>query len=133
MKRLAVLLGAAGLVLMNPLIAQAAKLSLTGRVGLAPSQSPVEDARITVTFHGHEIGIHEYTTERTVRVRTDELGNFEAEIKVPNRRYIWTHATVEISETDVSKSTEVTSTCLEDEDGSYFCNKSFWVNPLGSR
>lgn len=117
---------------MNPLIAQAAKLSLSGRVELAPSQSPVENARVTVTFHGHEIGIHEYTTQRTVRARTDELGNFEAQVKVPDRRYVWTHATVEIAETEVSKSTEMTSTCFVNEAGSYFCDKSFWVNPLSA-
>ncbi|MEM9002233.1 MAG: hypothetical protein AAGE59_01775 [Cyanobacteria bacterium P01_F01_bin.86] len=133
MKRLAVLLGATGLMLMSPLAAQAAKLSMSGRVELTSSQSPVDDARVTVTFHGHELGIHEYTTERTVRARTDEFGNFEAEVKVPSRRYIWTHATVEIAETDVSKRAEVTSTCLIDETGGFYCDKNFWVSPLNSQ
>ncbi|MEO1294347.1 MAG: hypothetical protein AAFW75_00815 [Cyanobacteria bacterium J06636_16] len=130
MKKLAVLLGAAGLVLMTPLAAHAERLFLSGRVELASSQSPVEDARVTVTFHGHELGIHEYTTERTVRARTDELGNFEAEIKVASRRYIWTHATVEIAETDISKQTEVISTCFVEEPEGYSCDKNFWVSPL---
>ncbi len=118
---------------MNPLIAHAEKLFISGRVELESSQSPVGDARVTVTFHGHELGIHEYTTERTVRARTDELGNFEAEIKVPSRRYIWTHATVEIAETDISKQTEVMSTCFIEVPEGYYCDKNFWVSPLSSQ
>ena len=110
---------------MNPLIAYAERLFLSGSVELAPSQLPVGDARVTVTFHGHELGIHEYTTERTVRARTDESGNFEAVIKVPSRRYIWTHTTVEIAETDISKQTEVTSTCFVEETVGYSCDKTF--------
>ncbi|NER79356.1 MAG: hypothetical protein F6K42_07185 [Leptolyngbya sp. SIO1D8] len=133
MKKLSILLGAAGLVLMQPLVAQAARLSLSGYVELANSQSPVGNARVTVTFHGHEVGIHEYTTERTVRARTDELGNFVAEVKVPDRRYTWTHATVEISETDVSKLTKVNSACTVDGSGGCQFNKDFQVSPLNSQ
>lgn len=130
MKRLSILLGAAGLVLMHPLAAQAARLSISGCVELMTSESPVSNARVTVTFHGHELGIHEYTTERTVRARTDEEGNFLVAVKVPDRRYNWTHATVEISETDVSKSMKVNSACLADGTGGCRFSKDFRVNPL---
>lgn len=130
MPKLIAFLGATGLVLMSSLSAQAAKLSLSGQVELASSQSPVRDARITVTFHGHELGIHEYTTERIVRGRTDDDGNFTIATKVADRRYVWTHAIVEIAETDVSKSIEVISVCQVDEGGGCSFDKDFWVNPL---
>ncbi|MBE7382172.1 MAG: hypothetical protein F6J95_012245 [Leptolyngbya sp. SIO1E4] len=132
MKKLSVLLGAVGLVLTHSLAAHAAKLSLAGRVELSTSQAPVGDARITVTFHGHEVGIHEYTTQRTIRAYTDELGNFLAEVKVPDRRYTWTHATVEISETSVSKQAEIQSACWADSTGISRCDKSFHVNPISA-
>lgn len=117
---------------MHPLAAQAARLSLSGAVEMATSQSPVSDARVTVTFHGHEVGIHEYTTERTVRVRTNEFGNFLAEVKVPDRRYIWTHATIEIAETEVSKMAKHRSACHVDATGGCYFNKDFSVNPISS-
>lgn len=130
MKKAGILLGAASIVLLTPLAALAEMLSFSGRVELATSLSPVEDARVVVTFHGHEPGIHEYTTERRVRARTDEAGNFVAELKVPSRRYVWTHATVEISETDVSKKAVARSTCMAIGDEGFTCDKSFQVRPL---
>ena len=130
MRQLAALLGASGLVLATPLMAEAAKLSLSGRIALTSLNSPVEDARVTVTFHGHEMGIHEYTTVRRVRVHTNELGYFLAEVKVPDDRYIWTHATVAISETDMSKSTTVQTVCQIDGNGGGRCDKDFQVHPL---
>lgn len=131
MKKVGVLLGAASLVLLTPLAALAEQLYFSGRIELATSLSPVEDARVTVTFHGHEPGIHEYTTERTVRARTDETGNFIAETKVPSRRYIWTHATIEVSETDVSKQAKVRSVCFADTFvGGCRHDKNIRVRPL---
>lgn len=130
MKKFRLLISAAGMVLLMPLAAYAEKLSFSGRIELATSLSPVEDARVTVTFHGHEPGIHEYTTARTVRARTDESGNFAAELKVPSRRYIWTHATVEISETEISKQSKAQSTCLVEAAGGFRCDKNFRVRPL---
>lgn len=117
---------------MHPLVAQAAKLSVAGRVELTSQESPVSNARVTITFHGHELGIHEYTTERTIRARTDEFGNFRAEIKVPDRRYSWTHTTVEIGETEVSKRTSLISACQIDGTGGCRFDKSLQVNPLNS-
>jgi hypothetical protein len=130
MRRFFGLLGAFGLVLSTPLAAEAAKLSLRGQVGLRNAASPVNDARIVVTFHGHEMGIHEYTTQRRVRVRTDALGYFLAEVKVPDDRYIWTHATVEVAETDMSKTARMQAACQVDGNGGGRCDKTFEVNPL---
>ena len=132
MRRLLIVLGAWGLVLSSPLMAAAAKLSLMGRVALTNAESPVENARVTVTFHGHEIGIHEYTTSRRVRVLTDPTGHFTAEVKVPEDRYIWTHATVEIAATDMSKSAVMNSVCQIDDNGGGRCDKDFQVHPLQS-
>lgn len=130
MRQLLGLLGAGGLVILTPLMAEAAKLSFTGRVALTNMASPVADARVTVTFHGHETGIHEYTTERRIRVWTDADGYFSAEVKVPDDRYIWTHATVEIAETDTSKSAVMQALCQIDGNGGGDCDKEFRVNPL---
>ncbi|MGD1930014.1 MAG: hypothetical protein ACFB12_14010 [Leptolyngbyaceae cyanobacterium] len=133
MKRFLGFLGSVGLVLSAPLTAEAARLSLVGSVKLSVAESPIEDARVTVTFHGHEMGIHEYTTQRRIRVRTDASGSFEAVVKVPDDRYIWTHATVEIDETDMSKAAIAQTLCQIDEQGGGYCSKSFNVNPLGSQ
>jgi len=130
MRKLSALFGAWSLVLLTPLIAEAAKLSLSGRVELTTYESPVEDARVTVVFHGHEMGIHEYTTQRRVRVLTDEFGHFLAEVKVPDDRYIWTHATVEIAETNMSKSAILQTVCQIDDNGGGRCDKEFQVHPL---
>ncbi|MEO1094677.1 MAG: hypothetical protein AAFX01_07225 [Cyanobacteria bacterium J06638_28] len=130
MNKLGLLLGTLSILLVTPLAASAAKLSLTGRVELTSALSPVGDARVTVTFHGHEVGIHEYTTTRTVRARTDEFGNFIAETKVSNRRYTWTHATVEIGETEISKKTQTQSICQTDPTGGCQSEKDFQVRPL---
>lgn len=130
MNRLGFLLGTISILLVNPLAASAARLSLTGRVELTSALSPVGDARVTVTFHGHEIGIHEYTTTRTVRARTNEFGDFIAETKVSNRRYVWTHATVEIGETEISKKTQARSVCQTDYAGGCQSAKDFQVRPL---
>lgn len=111
-------------------MASAAKLSLVGQVALNSAASPVHGARVTVTFHGHEMGIHEYTTQRRVRVQTDALGYFSAEVKVPDDRYIWTHATVEIAETESSKAAVLQSVCQIDDNGGGRCDKDFRVNPL---
>lgn len=129
MRKLLGLLGAGCLVLATPGIAAAARLSLTGRVALSQVESPVDNARVTVTFHGHEMGIHEYTTERRVRATTDDAGYFWAIVKVPEDRYIWTHATVEIAETDMSKSAVMQTVCYIDDNGGGYCNKDFAVNP----
>jgi hypothetical protein len=67
---------AAGLVLATPVAAEAARLSVDGKVQLENTAEPLEQARVTVTFHGHELGIHEYTTRRTLRVSTDADGEF---------------------------------------------------------
>ena len=133
MKRFLGLLGSVGLMLAAPMAAEAARLSLVGNVKLAAAELPVEDARVTVTFHGHEMGIHEYTTQRRIRVRTNADGSFEAVVKVPDDRYIWTHATVEIDETDMSKAAIAQTLCQIDEQGGGYCSKSFSVNPLGSQ
>ena len=133
MKRFLGLLGSVGLVLAAPMVAEAARLSLVGNVKLAAAELPVENARVTVTFHGHEMGIHEYTTQRRIRVLTDEAGSFEAVVKVPDDRYIWTHATVEIDETEMSKATTSQTLCQVDEQGGGYCSKSFDVNPLDSQ
>ncbi len=130
MSRWGLFCGVLGWLLLQPLAAHAAKLSFAGRVQLITGQVPIEDARVTVTFHGHEIGIHEYTTQRTVRARTDESGNFIAEVKVPDRRYVWTHATVEIAETNVSKTIQVRSLCQSDATGGCSARKNLQVNPL---
>lgn len=132
-KRFLGFLGSVGLVLAAPMVAEAARLSLVGNVKLTAAELPVEDARVTVTFHGHEMGIHEYTTQRRIRVRTDADGSFEAVVKVPDDRYIWTHATVEIDETDMSKAAIAQTLCQIDEQGGGYCSKSFSVNPLGSQ
>ncbi|MEM1311119.1 MAG: hypothetical protein AAF892_08680 [Cyanobacteria bacterium P01_D01_bin.71] len=129
MKTSICLWGALGWVLATPLVAEAARISLAGRVALT-SATPIEDARITVTFHGHEIGIHEYTTERRRVTRTDEQGRFDVFVKVPEDRYIWTHATVEVAETETSKSTTAIAPCVIDDQGGGFCSKEFRVNPL---
>ena len=121
--------GALASGLLAPLAATAASLSLTGRVAL-PTATPVNEARITVTFYGHEMGIHEYTTRRRVRARTAAQGRFEALVKVPDDRYIWTHATLEISETDVSKAATAIARCEVDHQGGADCSKELRVNPL---
>jgi len=130
-KILANSLGALALVLTTPLVAHAASLSLTGRVALT-SATPVSNARITITFHGHETGIHEYTTERRVRVQTNAAGEFSTVVKVPDDRYIWTHATLEIAETDLSKAATAIARCEIDGQGGGRCSKEFRVNPLTS-
>lgn len=119
-----------GLVLLTPIAAQAARVSLTGQVTLSTTPIPVENARITVTFHGHELGIHEYTTVRRVRVSTDATGQFTAVVKVPDDRYHWTHATVEIAETDMSKTAQGRAICQVDRNGGGRCDKTFAVSPL---
>ena len=53
--------------------------------------------------------------------------------RVPDDRYIWTHATVEIDETDMSKAAIAQTLCQIDEQGGGYCSKSFNVNPLGSQ
>lgn len=121
------------MLLMSPIAAEAAKVSLEGRVELITGRAPVGDARVTVTFYGHENGIHEYTTERRVRVRTDELGEFVAAVKVPDDRYIWTHAVVEIEETTMSKETTARSVCQIDDNGGCRCDRKFLVNPLADQ
>lgn len=131
MKTLASVCTALGWVLITPLIAEAARLSLNGRVALT-STTPVEDARITVTFHGHEMGIHEYTTERWARVYTNEQGEFAATVKVPDDRYIWTHATLEIAETEHSKAMTAIARCEVDDQGGGHCSKVLQVSPLAT-
>jgi len=122
-------LEALALVLTTPMVAHAASLSLTGRVALI-SATPVNNAPITVVFHGHEMGIHEYTTERRVQVQTNAAGEFSAVVKVPDDRYIWTHATLEIAETDMSKAAIAIARCEIDGQGGGRCSKEFRVNPL---
>ncbi|MGD1862032.1 MAG: hypothetical protein ACFB0E_18945 [Leptolyngbyaceae cyanobacterium] len=129
MKTSVCLWGALSWVLITPLAAAAARVSLSGRVALT-SATPIEDARVTVTFHGHEMGIHEYTTERRRVTRTNEQGQFEVFVKVPEDRYIWTHATVEVAETETSKSAIAIAPCIIDDQGGGSCRKEFRVNPL---
>ncbi|WP_137455185.1 hypothetical protein [Halomicronema hongdechloris] len=64
---------------------------------------PLPGVRVHIEFHGHEVGIHEYTTTRSTRVTTDENGNFAVALKMSEYRYHWTHATVEIPATEQSK------------------------------
>ncbi|MEM9119220.1 MAG: hypothetical protein AAGD09_15255 [Cyanobacteria bacterium P01_F01_bin.56] len=129
MKTLVSVCSALAGLLITPLVAEAARLSLNGRVALT-SANPIENARITVTFHGHEMGIHEYTTQRWARIRTNNEGEFNAIVKVPDDRYIWTHATIEIAETDLSKATTVIAPCEIDDQGGGHCSKEFRVSPL---
>lgn len=120
---------ALGWVLLTPLAATAARLALSGRVILSGT-TPVENARLVITFHGHEMGIHEYTTQRRLRAQTNEQGEFAAAVKVPDDRYIWTHATIEIAETDRSKAATAIARCEIDHQGGGRCHKDFRVNPL---
>lgn len=129
MKTLASCCGALAWLVTIPLVADAARVSLAGRVAMT-SAAPVANARITVTFHGHEMGIHEYTTQRRVRAQTDEQGQFSAVVKVPDDRYIWTHATLEIAETDTSKAATAIARCEIDNQGGGHCSKEFRINPL---
>ncbi len=129
MSKLGVLIVLGG-VLATPLPALAEQLSITGAVALEGSEIPITNAPVTITFHGHELGIHEYTTDRTVVVRTDEMGAFAAAVKVPDRRYAWTHASVAIAPTELSKAAQGIIPCMAPAAGGCEGSKAFRVRPL---
>lgn len=127
--------------LVAPLAVQAAHLSFEGTVQLhnpvpaLPSASiatpdPVAAAEVTITFHGHEVGIHEYTTERTAHVVTDSEGRFTTAIKLSDYRYRWTHVTLTVDATDISKATTITSIMHDDGQGGGQGSKIVQVTPL---
>lgn len=133
-----------GVVLASGTVAEAALLSFSGRVNLyAPINAtvaageiqpdPVPAARVTVTFHGHEDGITEYTMERSSRVVTDENGYFEVAIKLSDYRYRWTHVTLAVEATELSKSTTVTATVYNDGEGGSRGVKDVLVMPTFPR
>jgi hypothetical protein len=123
---------AAGLVLATPVAAEAARLSVDGKVQLENTAEPLEQARVTVTFHGHELGIHEYTTRRTLRVSTDADGEFTAQTKIRIGRYHWTHATILVSATDRTKSHEFQSPCVGNDAEGWVCSKDLWISPIAT-
>ncbi|MDA0267089.1 MAG: hypothetical protein O2890_12820 [Cyanobacteria bacterium] len=123
---------AVGLVAVTPLAAEAARLSVDGRIQLKNTAQPLDQARVTITFHGHELGIHEYTTTQTLRVRTDADGGFAAETKVRDGRYHWTHATIIVGPTDISKSHEFQCPCVGSDAEGWVCSKDFWVSPMAT-
>lgn len=130
---------AVAIVITHGTAAEAVMLSFSGRVHLhEPAASsanrlvrpiPVAAAQVTVTFHGHEAGITEYTTERIGRVRTDETGLFAVDIKISEYRYRWTHATVAVSATDISKEMTILATLHNDGQGGHWGAKDVVVMP----
>ncbi|MGD1929164.1 MAG: hypothetical protein ACFB12_09645 [Leptolyngbyaceae cyanobacterium] len=122
-----------GLVATTPAVAEAARLSVDGKIQLEDTEQPIDRARVSVTFHGHELGIHEYTTSRRLRVRTNAAGEFAGETKVRAGRYTWTHATITVSATDMSKSHESQFPCVGSDAEGWFCSKDIWVSPAASR
>lgn len=133
MKNLTTLFAAViALAVAFPKAVYGARLSFTGDLHLNTSdESPVEGARVKVTFHGHEVGIQEYTTERSARTITKSDGSFAVNVKLSEYRYRWTHATVEVAETDISKEATLTIPLHEDGNGSFVGTKRFGVSPLG--
>lgn len=122
------------LILGASTAAQAAQLSFVGKVRLTNlAQQPVTDTRVVVTFHGHEAGIHEYTTNRTTTAYTDADGNFAVSVKLAEYRYRWTHTTVEIAPTDISKAARLMAPCQDDGHGGCSGTKTFQVSPLSDR
>lgn len=122
------------LILGTSTAAQAAQLSFSGKVRLTNlAQQPVADTRIVVTFHGHESGIHEYTTDRTATAYTDADGNFAVSVKLSEYRYRWTHTTVDIAPTDISKAARLMAPCRDDGHGGCSGTKTFQVSPLSDR
>ena len=119
--------------------AQAAMLSFSGRVHLfepvttvanrAAQPESVSAARVTVTFHGHEAGITEYTTSRTARTSTDQNGFFVVDIKMSEYRYRWTHVTIAVAATETSKETTLIATVYNDGQGGSWGTKDVFVMP----
>jgi hypothetical protein len=124
---------ALGLIATTPVVAEAARLSVNGKIQLEDTAQPVGRASVAVTFHGHELGIHEYTTSRSLRVRTDADGEFSGETKVRAGRYTWTHATLTVSATDMSKRHEIQFPCVGSDAEGWFCSKDIWVSPAATR
>lgn len=117
MKSLSCLL-AIGLAFLSNQAALASWLIFRGQVHLdAPDSPPIADAEVTVTFHGHENGIHEYRLDRTVAATTDAQGQFSVSLKLSDYRYRWTHTTITVGETEVSKEIIVVGSCLNDDQG----------------
>ncbi|PSN19029.1 hypothetical protein C7271_09435 [filamentous cyanobacterium CCP5] len=112
-------------------VAQAAQLVYSGQVYLdTPTTPPVSNARVAVTFYGHENGIQEYQVNRTVRGMTDSQGRFTVRMKLSEYRYRWTHTLIEVDETEVSKEMAVVGTCENDNEGGCVGAKQFEVTPL---
>ncbi len=123
---------AVGLVAATPMAAEAARLSVEAKIQLEETAQPLDQARVTVTFHGHELGIHEYTTSRTLRARTGDDGAFTVQTKVRSGRYHWTHATITVSATDRNKSQAFQCPCAGSDAEGWICSKDFWVSPIAS-
>lgn len=117
-------------VLVSAGAASAVSLSVTGRVQMDDSQVPIADAQVTVIFHGHEDGIHEYTTERWLQVYTDADGYFAGRVKLRDRRYTWTHATLEVAATNRSKQAATVSACEGSDQQGWQCQEDIGVRPL---
>lgn len=129
-KKFGLTIGAIAAVMVAPMPAMANVLTFSGGVILdSTTQTPVPNARVTVTFYGHERGIVEYTTTRTEHVRTDADGRFAIEVKDNQRRYIWNYATVSIGATDVSKGIQTVGVCADTESG-FTCAKTIQVPPM---
>lgn len=131
MKQLGLGLATIAAILAVPTAANAARLAFSGNVQLdTAARHPVEAVRVTVTFHGHEEGIHDYETARTARAVTAADGSFSVEVKLSEYRYRWTHVTVEVNSTDISKEMIDTATCISDGEGGCSGVKDFQVEPL---
>ncbi len=82
-----------------------------------------------VTFHGHEAGITEYTTERTSQTVTDAAGFFTVDMKLSEYRYRWTHVSIAIEPTDISKGATITAVLYNDGQGGSQGRKDIVVMP----
>lgn len=111
--------------------AEAANLLFRGQIHLdTPASPPLANARVTVTFHGHENGIQEYEVSRTVGAVTDIQGRFDVRVKLAEYRYLWTYTTIQVEATDVSKEAAVIGSCQNNDLGGCTGVKQFEVNPL---
>lgn len=117
--------------LATPTAAHATKLTFAGQVHVDQANpEPLPRTRITVTFHGHEAGIHEYTTERSTSTLTAADGSFYVEVKLSEYRYRWTHVTISIPATDISKGITTLGLCTTEDGQGCQGAKDIWVTPL---
>jgi len=120
-----------GMIVASALPAWATRLAFTGKVMVDEQiDRPLSGVRIRVEFHGHEVGIHEYTTTRSTRGMTDEEGNFEVALKMSEYRYHWTHAIVEIPATEENKAIVRVIPLENDGNGGCVGSKQIEVPPM---